>query len=223
MTRVLLVEDEPEMASLVAANLAAAGFLVDTAGSCDEARHALAVAPYGLVLLDRGLPDGDGLSLLDEIATLHAAPVIVLTALDALGAKVEGLDAGAADYMVKPFFTDELLARMRVALRRPAPQRGEFISCGRLIYDAVRREAVIDGVPLQLKRRELLVLHTLALRAGRVVQREALLESVYGLDDEVQPKSLDGHVSRLRQRLATAGAGVAIEAMRHIGYLLRAA
>lgn len=224
MTRILLVEDEPEMASLVAGNLGKAGFLVDRVGSCQDARAALDDSRYGLVLLDRRLPDGDGLSLLASIRGLQAgAPVILLSALDQLDDKVRGLDAGADDYLTKPFFNDELLARIRAALRRPGAEPAKAEACGRLVFDPHSREASVDGWPLTLKRRELLVLEALIRRAGRVVQRDALIAAVYGFDDEVQPKALDSHVSRLRKRLAALQAGVVIHPVRNVGYMMRPA
>lgn len=224
MTRILLIEDEPEMARLVGGNIAKAGFLVDCAGSCDEAREALNVARYGLVLLDRRLPDGDGLSLLAAVrAKQPGTPVILLTALDRLDDKVHGLDAGADDYLTKPFFNDELMARIRAALRRPGAEPAAAQICGRLRFDPGNREASIGIEPLALKRRELLVLEALIRRAGRVVQRDALIEAVYGMDDEVQPKALDSHVSRLRKRLAERQAEVEIHPVRNVGYLMRPA
>ncbi len=224
MTRILLIEDEPEMAKLVAGNIAKAGFLVDRAGSCEEARLSLEVARYGLVLLDRRLPDGDGLSLLAVVrARQPGTPVILLTALDQLDDKVHGLDAGADDYLTKPFFNDELMARIRAALRRPGAEPAAAQMCGRLRFDPGSREAWIDGQPLAFKRRELLVLEALIRRAGRVVQRDALIDAVYGMDDEVQPKALDSHVSRLRKRLTELEAGVVIHPVRNVGYLMRQA
>ncbi|TWT11533.1 response regulator transcription factor [Reyranella sp. CPCC 100927] len=223
MTRILLVEDEPEMARLVAGNIAKDGFLVDQAGSCDAARLTLQLARYALVLLDRRLPDGDGLSLLPMVrATQPGAPVIMLTALDQLDDKVRGLDAGADDYLTKPYFADELMARIRAALRRPGAEPAAPLQCGRLRFDMARREVEIDGQPLVLKRRELLALEALVRRAERVVQRDALVAAVYGLDDEVQPKALDSHISRLRKRLSDCNAGVTIHPVRNVGYMLKA-
>ena len=223
MTRILLIEDEPEMARLVASNLARAGLLVDVAGSIDLAREILKTARFSLVLLDRGLPDGEGLSLIPAIrAAQPGAAVILLTAQDRLDDKVRGLDAGADDYLTKPFFTDELMARIRAALRRPGGEASAPVVCGRLSFDLQTREASIDETPLTLGRRELLVLEALARRVGRVIQRDALLDAVYGLDDEVQPKALDAHVSRLRRRLNEGGAGVMIHPVRNVGYMLKA-
>jgi len=182
------------------------------------------VARYGLVLLDRRLPDGDGLSLLSAVrAKQPGAPVILLTALDRLDDKVHGLDAGADDYLTKPFFNDELMARIRAALRRPGADPAVAQTCGRLRFDPRSREASICDEPLALKRRELLVLEALIRRAGRVVQRDALIDAVYGMDDEVQPKALDSHVSRLRKRLAERSAEVVIHPVRNVGYLMRQA
>jgi DNA-binding response OmpR family regulator len=221
LTRILLIEDEPEMAALVAANLAKSGLLVDRAASRQMAGDMLAAVRYALVLLDRRLGDGDGLTLLPTIrASQPGAPVILLTALDRLDDKVRGLDAGADDYLTKPFFTDELLARIRAALRRPGAEPAASIACGRLTFQPQTREASVAEVPLVLNRRELLILEALIRRSGRVVQRDALLDAVYALDDEVQPNALDGHVSRLRKRLADLEAGVVIHPVRNVGYLM---
>ncbi|WP_220347811.1 response regulator transcription factor [Alkalilimnicola ehrlichii] len=198
--------------------------MVDRVGSCDEAKLTLGTACYALILLDRLLPDGDGLSLLPTIRACHAGtPVILLTALDDLGDKVRGLDAGADDYLTKPFFADELMARIRAVLRRPGAEPLSPLICGRLCFDPQYREATVDGHPLVLKHRELLLFEALIQRAGRVVQRDALLNAVYGLDDDVQPKALDGHVSRLRGRLIRCNAGVAIHAIRNVGYMMKQA
>ena len=219
--RILLIEDEPEMARLVAGNIAKGGFLVDRVGSCEDARMALDVERFDLVLLDRRLPDGDGLSLLARIrARQPGAPVILLSALDQLDDKVRGLDAGADDYLTKPFFNDELMARIRAALRRPAAEPPAALVCGRLSFDPASREVRASGRHLTLKRRELLVLEALIRRSGRVVQRDALVGAVYAMDDEVQPKALDSHVSRLRKRLAEHDAGVVIHPVRNVGYIL---
>jgi len=224
MTRILLVEDEREMAALVAGNLGKEDYLVDKVGSCEEAGLALETGRYALVLLDRRLPDGDGLSLLGAVRSLQpGTPVILLSALDQLDDKVRGLNAGADDYLTKPFFNDELVARIRAALRRPGAEPAPAQACGKLRFDAESREVSVGGRPLALKRRELLVLEALIRRAGRVVQRDALIAAVYGFDDEVQPKALDSHVSRLRKRLADLDAGVAIHPVRNVGYMMRAA
>lgn len=219
--RILLVEDEPEMAALIATNVAAAGFTVDRVHSIAETDAALSVARYVLVLLDRRLPDGDGLTLVRRVRrTQPGIPVIVLSALDGVPERVRGLDEGADDYLGKPFDTDELLARIRAALRRPGADDAPPVACGRLGFDLATRVVTIGGSPLILKRRELAVLESLVRRVGRVVQRDTLVEEVYGFDDDVQSNTLDAHVSRLRARLAELGAGVVIHPVRGVGYMI---
>jgi DNA-binding response OmpR family regulator len=224
--RILLVEDEPQLAAQLVPRLEAEGFVVDHCASLGEAFEAVIGAAYRAVLLDRRLPDGDGLSLLAALKTRPAPPpVIVLTAMGDVAERVAGLDAGAEDYLAKPFAFDELLARLRVRLRRdyqagaaPAPVR-----LGRLDYDLATREAEVGGVPLELRRRELALLDALVRRAGRVVAREQLDAAIFGYGDEVGPNALETHASRLRRRLAEAGAGVELHAIRGIGYLLKPA
>ena len=223
--RILLVEDEPELAATLLARLAAEGFVADHFGRLGDAIEAVIGADYRMVLLDRRLPDGDGLSLLPVLRTRASPPpVIVLTALDDVPDRVAGLNAGAEDYMIKPFAFDELLARMRVLLRRsgagnPVPHA----SIGRLEYDFSQRELRIEGAVLTLPRRELAILDVLMRRAGRVVIREHLEAQVYGYDDEISSNALEAHVSRLRKRLADAGARVILHGVRGVGYMLRAA
>ncbi|CAN5524434.1 response regulator transcription factor [soil metagenome] len=219
--RVLLVEDETEMAAVLGSALRDHDMVVDRVATLGLAEEALIDTPYNAILLDRQLPDGDGLSL---IAKLRAkglqTPVIVLTARGDVAERVAGLDSGADDYLGKPFAIAELLARLRAVLRRPGDLPAETIRLGRLSYDAAHRQASVAGVSLNLPRRELLVLETLLRRAGRTVVRSALDEAVYGFDDQIQSNALDTHVSRLRRKLAEAEAGIEIHAIRGIGYLI---
>jgi two-component system OmpR family response regulator len=217
--RILLVEDEQEMSRLIARSVGATGFMVDCVASIAEAEAALVVGSHALVLLDRRLPDGDGLSLLRSVrARRPGVPVIVLTALDDVRDKVRGLDAGADDYLAKPFDAEELLARIRAALRRPGGEPPPLIRCGDLRFDPASREVAVAGRLLVLGRRELALLEALIRRTGRVVQRSTLLDEVYGFDDEIQSNALDAHVSRLRARLGAAR--VTIHPVRGIGYML---
>lgn len=223
--RILLVEDELELGGAMVARLKGEGFVVDHVVNLGEAIEAVLGADYRIVLLDRRLPDGDGLSLLPILRTRkNSSPAIVLTALDDVPDRVAGLDAGAEDYLIKPFAFDELLARIRVLLRRaaasvPAPT----VVVGSLEFDLAAREAKVKGVTVFLPRRELAVLDALARRAGRVVMREHLETQVYGFDDEIASNALEAHISRLRKRLSEAGACVILDGVRGVGYMLRAA
>lgn len=197
---------------------------MDTVGLAAEASEAVELVEYALLLVDRRLPDGDGLDLVRTLRRRRdPTPIIMLSAMDAVADRVCGLDSGADDYLVKPFDDDELHARIRAALRRPGGEDQPPLVCGRLAFDAVHREASVAGQPITLKRRELAVLAELMMRAGRVVQRERLTEQVYGFDDEVNSNTLDAHVSRLRARLAALDAGIVIHPVRGVGYILAAA
>jgi DNA-binding response OmpR family regulator len=222
--RVLLVEDEPEMAVALRGALTRYDLIVDHVPTLAEAEEAIARNVHDAVLLDRRLPDGDGLTLIPKLRGRGiAAPIIVLTARSDLADRIAGLDIGADDYLAKPFAVEELLARLRAVWRRPSLPSIDVAHAGGLSFDFGHREASIEGRALELPRRELLVLECLMRRVGRVVQRSALEEAVYSFDDEIQSNALDTHVSRLRQKLAAAGAGIEIHGIRGIGYLLKAA
>lgn len=222
--RILLLEDEVELADTLRGALQREGFIVDHAGQLGLAEEAVRSVPYDLALLDRSLPDGDGLSL---VAALRAEnpgiPIIVLSARGDILDRVSGLDEGADDYLTKPFALEEMFARIRAVRRRPADLGVEEVRVGSLVFDLTNDEATVQGVRLDLARRELRVLATLVNRRGRTVQRESLEQAVYGFDDEVQSNTLDSHISRLRRKLAEAEAGIEIHAIRGVGYLLRAA
>ncbi|MBK5568534.1 response regulator transcription factor [Ensifer sp. 2YAB10] len=220
--RLLLVEDELEMATALSAALGRYDMILDHAPTLDHALAALANHVHDGIILDRQLPDGDGLSLIPRVRALKSGiPVIVLTARGAVDERVRGLDMGADDYLAKPFAVEELLARIRALMRRSPDIAPMTARIGKLVFDFDGRQAQVSGQVLDLPRRELLVLETLARRQGRTVQRSTLEESVYGYDDEIQSNSLDAHVSRLRRKLAESGAGVEIHSIRGVGYLLR--
>jgi len=221
--RILLVEDDPEMAIALRSALTAADIIVDLASAIDVAAAAIGTASYDVIILDRGLPDGDGLTFLADVRrTSCDTPVIILTAKADVADRIDGLDAGADDYMVKPFSTGELLARLRAVQRRPSALSPSTVRAGRLIFDLGNRVATIGDRPLSLPRRELLLLEVLVRRLGRTVQRAFIEEAVYGFDDEIQSNSLDAHVSRLRRKLTESDAGVEIHGIRGVGYLLKA-
>lgn len=219
--KILLVEDEPDMSRLLSSLLKGAGFVVDHATSIREAEEATRQFVYDLNLLDRRLPDGDGAELIPRIRALRpGARVMMLTALDSLTSKVAGLEAGADDYLTKPFQGEELVARVRACLRRPGSAVLPPIRIGALSFDPETRALTIDDKPLPLRRRELNLLEALIRRANRVVTREALLNEVFSSEDEVQANAIDTLVSRLRQRLSSPGANVTILTARGIGYML---
>jgi two-component system OmpR family response regulator len=218
--RVLLVEDHPPLAEAVRDALARAGFAVDHAATAAEAREMAALAAHDLVLLDLGLPDGDGLKLLPVLRRGGAVPVIVLTARDRLADRLAGLDGGADDYVVKPVEMPELTARCRAVLRRPGGRAGTVLTRGALALDTASRAVTVAGAAVPLGRREVAVLEHLMRAAGRVASRRALEEAVYGFDEEVGPNALEASVSRLRRALSTAGSDAAIVTVRGIGWML---
>ncbi|OON60870.1 DNA-binding response regulator [Massilia sp. KIM] len=221
--KILLVEDEAEFAAAVRGALEREKYVVDCADRLALAREALRGNSYDLALLDRSLPDGDGLSLVPAMrAALPGVHIIVLSARGDVADRVAGLDEGADDYLSKPFALEELFARIRAVRRRPAQLGLDHIQVGSLVFDLDNDEASVNGVPLTLSRRELRVLATLIRRRGRTVLRETLEQGVYGFDDAIQSNTLDSHISRLRRKLAAVEAGVEIHAIKGVGYLLRA-
>ncbi len=222
--RILLTEDHPSLGDSIRRSLAGAGFAVDWARTASEASAFSAVETYDLHLLDLGLPDGDGLELLAEwrrgpIGTR----VLVLTARGGLNDRVAGLDAGADDYLVKPFAIEELLARCRALLRRPEDRAAERITLGALCVDPLKYEAEIRGQPVKLNRRESQLLTALALRSERVVTRDRLEAVLYDGDQAVSPNALEVSASRLRSTLNALDAGVYVVAVRGVGYMLKEA
>lgn len=221
--RILLIEDEPEMASVLKTALERQDIVVDQVSTLADAEVTARLGSHDAVVLDRRLPDGEGLSLIPRLRALNVdAPVIALTAMGGLDDRVNGLNAGADDYMVKPFATEELVARLRALHRRQFTLKADRVVVGRLIYDFRQREALVDERALDLPRRERLVLEALIRRPGRAILRTTLEEAVYALDDEIGSNALDAHISRLRRKLEGAATGIEIRAIRNIGYLLRA-
>jgi DNA-binding response OmpR family regulator len=220
--RILIVEDEAEFANALRVALERERFVVDQAGRISMAQEAAMSGAYDLVLLDRTLPDGDGLSLLPVLRETHPGlSVIVLSARGEVTDRIAGLDNGADDYLTKPFDVDEMFARIRAVRRRPADLISEEIHVGALVFDVTNDEASVSGARLELTRRELRVLAALVKRRGRTVLREFLEQAVFGFDDEVQSNTLDSHISRLRRKLAEANAAVEIHAIKGVGYLLK--
>jgi|SRR5262245_34472961 len=219
--RLLVVEDEPRMGQILYAALERAAFTVDLVGSCGEAREALSLIPYDAAVLDLGLPDGDGVLLLQELRRGgNRVPILVLTARDAVEDRVGGLDAGADDYLVKPFAMPEVIARVKALLRRPGGALGTTLIAGNIIFDTIGRDARVDERPLPLPRRETAILEHLMRRLGRVVPKAVLEEKLYGYDDELESNAIPVHVHHLRRKLIDAGASAEIHTVRGVGYLL---
>ncbi|WP_043834989.1 response regulator transcription factor [Muricoccus aerilatus] len=221
--RVLLVEDNARLAQLLAEGLRRAGWHADTGGSIEEAEAALATGEYDAVVLDRGLPDGDGIDLVRRLRhRLGAPPVLMMTARGEVAEVVEGLDLGADDYMVKPVSLVELVARLNAAQRRggrgPAP-----LVMGALSLDPLSRALTVAGAAFDPPPRERTLLEVLLRAAPRPVAKETLEARLAGLDRAVQPNAVEVYVHRLRARLGQAGAGVVIQTVRGLGYRLEAA
>lgn len=220
--RLLLIEDERELANALSAALGKQGIVTDHTVYLADAHELTLQNKYDAILLDRRLPDGEGLTFIPKLRRAGVdTPVIVLTARNEPLERVEGLDLGADDYLGKPFLVEELMARVRALLRRPPTLEEQSIRVGRLHIDPLHLDVTSDSVPLDLPRRELLVLQALAKRKGKTVLRSTLEEAVYNYQEEIQSNALDAHISRLRKRLSDANAGVTIHNIRGVGYLLR--
>jgi DNA-binding response OmpR family regulator len=219
--RVLVVEDNARLGELMAKLLEGGGHTVDVALSLDEARSALAIAEYEVILLDLTLPDGDGRDILSSIRQHDSsALVLVVTACNNIIDRVQTLNSGADDYIVKPFSDDELIARVRALGRRSRPIRETILSAGNVRLDTQSMTLLVADRPVTISRRELLVLSALLTQRGKVVPREKLDLAVYSLDNAVTDNAMEAAVSRLRRRLDEAGATVKVTAMRGIGYIL---
>lgn len=214
---VLLIEDDDLVASGVRSALEIADFAVDCVTTIDQADAAMASLTTDLVILDIGLPDGDGLSLLRGWrAAGRREPVLVLTARDAVADRVAGLSAGGDDYLLKPFDLDELLARIRALLRRAAGFAAPVLEHGAIRFETASREVTHAGRVVTLTRRETALLERLLYAGARVVTAEQLKDSLYGFDAEIEGNALSVHIHNLRRKL---GADI-VETVRGVGYRL---
>lgn len=220
--RSLVVEDEPKIAVFVARLLEQLNGVVDIVGTLSDARHALGSFNYDLAVVDRMLPDGDALKIVTTMNVVPDRPaIIMLTARDAKEDVIEGLNTGADDYLAKPFEPQEFVARARAILRRPRLLVPPILGFGNVELNVGTNEAIVAEKTVLLRRREAMILEALLLRRDRVVTRDALIEAIYGFDDEIESNSLEAQVSRLRKKLAEIGGDVEIRSMRGIGYILR--
>jgi two-component system OmpR family response regulator len=216
------VEDDAELGGAVSASLRREHYALDWVTDGMAASAALSTSQYDLVILDLGLPKLSGLSVLKQLRsrgeTQRAVPVLVTTAMDAVHDRVEGLDAGADDYLVKPFALDELHARVRALIRRRNAASSSIIEHGNLSFDLTSRQAAAAGVPLELSAREAGILEVLLLRAGRAVTKEQLLEKLCAWDSDISLNAIEVYVHRLRKKLEPAG--VQVRTFRGLGYCI---
>jgi DNA-binding response OmpR family regulator len=216
--RILVVEDNNLVADAITRGLAMAGFAVDRASSAERAAMALESEHFDLAVLDIGLPGIDGLNLLRQLRSDgKTLPVMVLTARDTLATKVEALDMGADDFLMKPFEQAELAARCRALIRRANLSTSGQLNLGRVRIDVGGRQLQIDNELVELTGREWLVLECLALHTGRVVSKERLQQAIVSWDQALTPNAVEVYVSRLRSKLADAAT---IRVVRGLGYRL---
>ena len=223
--RILLVEDDKVLCSTVAMQLEQAGYQVDQCCRGDDALYYATEYPYDVIILDRMLPSLDGLSLLQAIRQKSImTPVIITTALDGLGDRIDGLDAGADDYLVKPFAVEELLARIRAVTRRPGRTADTAsLAVGNLSLDAVKHELTRNGAESEtvtLSGRESSLLEYLMRNAGRTLPRNAILSYVWGPDYEVEAGNLGNYIYFLRRRLKSLHGNAKIQTVHGVGYRL---
>lgn len=215
--RILLIEDDTVLGAAVRDQIAADGHSVDWVSRLDEARDAAAAAVFDLILLDLMLPDGRGLPFLREIrARGGVTPVIILTALDQVSDRIEGLNAGADDYLVKPFDLAELSARIGSVARRYAGNPNPIITLGELEVDLAARSVRRAGRAVQLTAREWVLFEAFLQRPGQLLSKAQLEEMLYAFGSEIESNAIEVHVSRLRKKLGTK----VIETERGLGYRL---
>ncbi|MBW8757867.1 MAG: response regulator transcription factor [Burkholderiales bacterium] len=222
MNRIALVEDHERLSTLVRKALAAAGIEVDVFDRIASARHAITETPYGAVVVDRGLPDGDGLSLVRRMrADGNVTPCLMLTARDAVHDRVEGLEAGADDYLAKPFSMEELAARVRALLRRPAAMQSLTPSHGDIRLAPDQGNMSCGDETVTLPSAELQIMLCLVKAEGMVVRRAALEAAAWGLTEAVTPNALDVALHRLRKKLLAIDSTLQVINVRGHGYALR--
>jgi two-component system, OmpR family, response regulator QseB len=213
--RVLLIEDDAMIGKAVRQGLVHAGFAVDWVTDGRAAELSLANGVYDLAILDLGLPKKDGMAILTTLRGMgNSMPVLIASARDTVRDRIAGLEAGADDYVLKPFDLDELVARVRALLRRHAGSGSPLLQCGALVLDPVRKAVTHAGVAVELSAKEFAVLEALMQRPGAVLSREQLEESVYGWGEEVGSNAIEVHLHHLRKKLGSS----VIKNVRGVGY-----
>ena len=222
--RLLIVEDDTALAVELAAALARRGIASDHADRLEDAGQMLDAAQYAAVLLDLGLPDGDGVALVRRVrAKGYPVPIIAVTARDGISDRIAGLDAGADDYLTKPFDVDELVARLRAVLRRQGDLGGARLKAGNVSLDALSGDLFVGGCHVVLTARERELAELLLRRAGQVVSKQLAEDQLFGLAEPIASNAVEVYAHRLRRKLGAAGATARIETIRGVGYLLRIA
>lgn len=213
--RLLLVEDDAMIGRAVRQGLVDSGFTVDWVTDGRAAELALANGVYDLALLDLGLPGKDGMSLLVQLRERRdRLPVLIVTARDAVADRIAGLNAGADDYVLKPFDLDELIARVRALLRRHAGEGSPLLECGTLSLDPVHKQVHLAGQPVQLSAKEFTLLEKLMQKPGAVLSREQLEDALYGWGEEIGSNAVEVHLHNLRRKLGAER----IRNVRGVGY-----
>jgi DNA-binding response OmpR family regulator len=216
--RILVVEDDPVLLDGLKAGLSLAGATVDTVTSCADGLAALTTFSFDAIVLDLMLPDGSGLDLLSDIRSAgNTTPVLLLTALDEVIDRIRGLDAGADDYLGKPFDLDELAARVRAIVRRKAGRATPHLSYNGIVLDPAALNASVAGKAINLSRREFAVLSALMERPGTIRSKNDLEEYLYGWQEEIESNAVEVHIHNLRHKIGRD----AIETVRGIGYRMR--
>ncbi len=220
--RILVVDDEPAVRDAVQRALKLESYQVETASDGAEALKSLTVSSPDLMILDLLMPRIDGLEVCRRLrAAGDSTPVLMLTARDSVANRVEGLDAGADDYLVKPFALDELLARVRALLRRSSPEGQEMLRFSDLSMDSVSREVKRGSRPIELTRTEFLLLELFLNNPRRVLTREIILDRVWGFDFGPESNSLEVYIGYLRKKMEAQGEPRLIHTIRGVGYVLR--
>lgn len=217
----LVVEDNEKLSALIKKGLGGVGMMVDVVETAVDAHDAIATNNYDAIILDLGLPDEDGLSLLREIRRAGAhVPVLILTARGGLTDRVEGLDAGADDYLVKPFALEELTARINAVLRRPSGMIGRALKLGKLVLDTSARQVFVNEKPQVFSAREIAILECLMRRSGRAVSKVQIESNLYGMAESAVSNAVEVYIHRLRRRLSDLHSGVHIYTLRGLGYII---
>jgi two-component system OmpR family response regulator len=213
--RLLLVEDQAALSEAIATHLKSNGFVVDTAFDLRTAQRALDAEEFGAVLLDLSLPDGDGLTLLSRLRQRGKhLPVIIMTARDQIRDRVKGLEAGADDYLVKPFNLDEMIARLHAVTRRYTSDPNPILALGRYAIDRAGHRLLLDGAEIRLTSKEWALVEKLVSNPSAIFSRDQLMQSLYSFDDDVGSNTVEVYVNRIRAKLGKDS----IETVRGLGY-----